>query len=560
MKKVLLVMVAFLLYATAGLAQITIDGDMLDWANIQPADQGGAAESLGDQPTGPEFDWQHIYLASDSTYLYVRATIDPSGTFTGGFDNYDNPPVWELWLDNSVEDTVGLDWGWWNLHVNYVIEIAPFVDPDNPQSESTILHYHGLHANSIWPDDFDSVGVAMGAVNDNDNEVEMAIPWSAINVNADVRPMLYAVGDNIWSNEDYIPNDVTAGAVDSYVINYNPYQGSQIVKVNGSGINTPITIDGDMLDWADVDYIDVGGAAEETGDMPTGPEFDIQDVKMTSDTTNIYLQVAIDQSATFSGGWDNYDNAPVYEVDLETDFADTAGLDWGGFWNYATDYIVDLAPATNPDNPQYDLTILHYHGYHDNAIWPDDYDSVGVAHAQVNNDDNIIEISIPRAAVDAGSDIRPMLYFVGNEVWDNEEYFPNDVTKETGTAYVANWNFYQGASVVPITGVRGVYTGVKDAPVHLATSYKLAQNYPNPFNPTTQISYAIPRASHVTLEVFNLLGQKVATLVNTDQAPNQYTVTWNGKDALGQPVSSGMYFYKLNAGHITKVRKMLLVR
>ncbi|MFN3639260.1 MAG: T9SS type A sorting domain-containing protein, partial [Chloroherpetonaceae bacterium] len=95
------------------------------------------------------------------------------------------------------------------------------------------------------------------------------------------------------------------------------------------------------------------------------------------------------------------------------------------------------------------------------------------------------------------------------------------------------------------------------------TSYKLAQNYPNPFNPTTTISYQLPVASDVRLEVFDILGKKVATLVNGRQAAGAYSYTWNASAA-----ASGVYFYRLQAGAtngasnatFVETKKMMLVK
>jgi len=560
MKREILVSIVILLASTVAMGQITIDGDMLDWDGIPKADVGNAAEELGDMATGPEFDWQDVYITSDTTNLYVRVTIDPSATFTEGYDNYDNPPVYELHLSTAIEDTTGLDWGWWNIKSNYNISLNPFVDPSGPWESSTILHYIGNHAASVWPDSWDSVGVATGAVNGDDNEVEVAIPWEYIDAHADVRPMLYGVGDNIWANEDIWPDDVTAGAEDSYLVNYNPYSGTSVVQVNGTGINSDITIDGDLLDWADFDYVDQGEVAEDLGDMPTGPEFDVQGVKMTSDSNYAYFMFEIDESATFSGAWDNYEGEAVYELHFETNFADTAGLAWGGFWNIAPEYIVGLNEIANPDVSTSEATVTHYSGYYGAAIWPDDYDSVGTAMAMVNGDDNAMEIAVPREKLAAGSDVRPMLYVVGDGIWDNEEYFPNDVTLEDGMAYVLNYNFYSGSSNVQVTGTRGVTNVEDEFDNALADEFTLHQNYPNPFNPSTTINYTVPSESRVTLEVYNVLGEHVKTLVNSVQQPNKYSVVWNSTDSYDNAVSSGVYFYKLVSGNTVQVKKMVLVR
>ncbi len=88
-----------------------------------------------------------------------------------------------------------------------------------------------------------------------------------------------------------------------------------------------------------------------------------------------------------------------------------------------------------------------------------------------------------------------------------------------------------------------------------ATSYELSQNYPNPFNPATQISYSILEDGMVNLEVFNMLGEKVATLVNSYQESGKYFVDFDASN-----LSSGTYIYKLTSGDFTAVQKMMLLK
>jgi len=85
--------------------------------------------------------------------------------------------------------------------------------------------------------------------------------------------------------------------------------------------------------------------------------------------------------------------------------------------------------------------------------------------------------------------------------------------------------------------------------------YALKQNYPNPFNPMTTIYYELPMTTDVDLSIFNLLGQKVATLVNKKQAPGRYQVQW---DAGG--FASGVYYYRLSSGKFVETKKLVLVR
>jgi len=90
--------------------------------------------------------------------------------------------------------------------------------------------------------------------------------------------------------------------------------------------------------------------------------------------------------------------------------------------------------------------------------------------------------------------------------------------------------------------------------------YALRNNYPNPFNPTTTIKYQLPEATDVRLEIFNVVGQVVRTVVADPQDAGRYTVQWDATNDGGQPLSSGIYFYRLQAGEFQQVNKMLLLK
>jgi|GEM_PF-6611519 len=107
----------------------------------------------------------------------------------------------------------------------------------------------------------------------------------------------------------------------------------------------------------------------------------------------------------------------------------------------------------------------------------------------------------------------------------------------------------------------GATTDLAEKPgSELPGQYQLHQNYPNPFNPATTIRYTLPARSDVTLEVYNMLGRKVATLVNTEQPAGRYSVRWEGVNHRGDQISTGVYLYRLRANEFSDVKKMVFIR
>ncbi len=99
------------------------------------------------------------------------------------------------------------------------------------------------------------------------------------------------------------------------------------------------------------------------------------------------------------------------------------------------------------------------------------------------------------------------------------------------------------------TGVNESYTG------EVPTELSLQQNYPNPFNPSTTIRFGLTQQLLVTLKIFNILGQEVATLVNEEKPAGSYEVNWNASN-----LSSGVYFYRLQTGSFVEAKKMMLLK
>lgn len=105
-----------------------------------------------------------------------------------------------------------------------------------------------------------------------------------------------------------------------------------------------------------------------------------------------------------------------------------------------------------------------------------------------------------------------------------------------------------------------VQTGIDEPSPEVASSFELLQNYPNPFNSRTVIKYTLNQPSHVTVKIYDILGREVSTLADCHQEVGSHAISWNGFDNNYQPVSSGVYFYKLQANNSTQCRKLIYLR
>ena len=110
-----------------------------------------------------------------------------------------------------------------------------------------------------------------------------------------------------------------------------------------------------------------------------------------------------------------------------------------------------------------------------------------------------------------------------------------------------------------IVNVSLPYVGNQDAQIPgLQTA--LGKNYPNPFNPTTTISFTLAQYGPVNLKIYNAKGQLVRQLANSEYAAGQHYLLWDGRDTMGRPVSSGLYFYRLQAKDFSQSHKMILMK
>ena len=118
----------------------------------------------------------------------------------------------------------------------------------------------------------------------------------------------------------------------------------------------------------------------------------------------------------------------------------------------------------------------------------------------------------------------------------------------------------EGTVIVPLHLVVSTVHSLNTLGETLPTLFRLEQNYPNPFNPSTIIRYELPQTAAVRLDIYNVRGQKVRSLVNTHKKAGRYSVQWDARNDAGELVASGIYFYKIHAGNFQKVKRMLLLK
>ncbi len=103
-------------------------------------------------------------------------------------------------------------------------------------------------------------------------------------------------------------------------------------------------------------------------------------------------------------------------------------------------------------------------------------------------------------------------------------------------------------------------TSIENEHVYLPNDFELGQNYPNPFNSSTIIQFSIEKKSDVKLSIYNTLGRKIITVLDSYLSAGRYSVEWDGSRKNGDKVASGIYFYRLSVNSQIKSKKMLLLK
>jgi len=354
------------------------------------------------------------------------------------------------------------------------------------------------------------------------------------------------------------------------------------------GYKYPINVDGDMTD---VRYQTL--ATYTSGRNGYGDDNDLGAIKFYSDGENIYIGITGEVTSNdnivlffdFSGvqgrgnnilyGGNSGDfvyNVFAYLVNERLDFDADFGIAFNEGNSTQFEFFADAiryGSNTPPQNVTGFVAKSNQYGasatsdispiFGGNSFATIAYDS---SYALDNNKG--FEMSIPISAfagVDASQTLR-LFAMISSMVGDvSNECIPGDpgpanLGNGANFAAIPNQEFF--TQPVKISGTEFVSIGDKESIIH---DFVLEQNYPNPFNATTNIKFLIPFESQINLNIYDLNGRLLKTLVNNREFPSGYhNMIWNGTDNLGNKISSGIYIAKLKVGNKEKVRKMLLLQ
>ncbi|MGA2667524.1 MAG: T9SS type A sorting domain-containing protein [Ignavibacteria bacterium] len=187
---------------------------------------------------------------------------------------------------------------------------------------------------------------------------------------------------------------------------------------------------------------------------------------------------------------------------------------------------------------------------------PADYDGNGLIQSwqtEINGCLRNLRLALPPVGVDSVS--WQLIAADSNNVNLRKAYWNYQLINNDGSKGLHNPFFVVQVLLSSIS-----YIGVQPISNTVPSKFELAQNYPNPFNPTTRIKFAIAQTSDVSIKIYDITGREVNNLVNQRMTPGTYSVIWTAVNNMGNSVSSGVYFYRIEAGNYVESKKMMLVR
>lgn len=363
--------------------------------------------------------------------------------------------------------------------------------------------------------------------------------------------------------------DVNGDGFDDFLIGYPANRSNRYMQIflyyGGAPMDTmpyvEFTTDGTRVTLMDFcSGIDINGDAYDDIVLATGSGADIYFGKMDmNDDPSLTIPSNTIRGLSPGGDVNNdgFDDFMIYTADRElkvyfgSDSMDTT----------ADLVLTDIDISTNIFNPSRFRQIAAGDLNNDSCN-----DLIIGLSAKGNQDDYTrakVEVYLGGQDMDAGLDVlitgnafysEPELNVSSGDV-NNDGY--SDILVGAPSNFAAG---YQAGQVFLYLGKDVEPNSIEVKEPFVPNQLVVYQNYPNPFNPTTQIEYEVPTISHVTVDVFNALGQKIHTLLNETQNAGKHSVTWKGTDNMGIRVASGLFFYRVKIGSDQVIKKMIVLK
>ena len=332
---------------------------------------------------------------------------------------------------------------------------------------------------------------------------------------------------------------------DNYTFSDHAYEGNYSLKSATIGHNTSTTLE-------------ISYESTEVGEVSFWMHVSTEN---NYDFVKFYINNQVWLNLSGDTGWVNY----AYTVSPGTNtFKWIYTKDWMASANddcFYLDYVtfpafaevVQGTPSIAVDNTEFDFgTVLVGEMAELPMTFTNTGDGSGIAQITITapfylvgtNDELLNTMSF---ALDAGQDLEYTLLFA-----------PNRAQNYSSEALIVTDNPGLSEIIIYLSGIAQPVSNDDDSVVPAITS--LNGNYPNPFNPETNISFGMKSAGNVEILVYNLLGQKVKTLLKEFKAAGNHNIVWNGKDDNGQNVASGVYFYRMSTEQYSKTAKMILMK
>jgi hypothetical protein len=337
--------------------------------------------------------------------------------------------------------------------------------------------------------------------------------------------------DEAWQNPSYMGTaELEARTVHSELAVYQT--------------DTAPTIDGEMDDmWFGFPLITSNNYPEVSSGV-TNLAKGWQDASYTFrtawDANNLYLFIVVkDETLVRDSGTEFYNDDAV-ELYIDSDNSKGASYDgvndWGFHWRCDETTVFDPTLASGNG------IVTDFSPIQQGAVFTED----GLT----------LELALPMDFLKLNPAVGTLFGFE-LDYDDDDDGGARDTKVKYFTKMDDSWQYPNTLGTAQLVGAPG--TGVADAAT-VVMDYRLDQNYPNPFNPTTTIHYSLKEPNLVNLTVFNMLGQKVKTLVDARQPAGLHVTQWDGKDQFGNTVAGGVYFYQIKSGKFVSIKKMVLVK